>query len=156
MDNIFTDGKIVHTFAIPEEVREDLYEKSKWGVTVLGDYIVQFHGSGSRRLVQPSESYEGKLTGTIAVIKNSNKRITYMMVEPQTQKNPKQPEVHISKMVEDLNQGRELDYLMHEFSKEGHEARNKALNSPFAQLGGIRKNLPKKKKKGVINKIFRR
>ncbi len=154
MKNIFADGEIVHSFQIPEEVIGDSFEKSVWGVEVLGDFISAFHGLESKQHVRPSRSSEGKLTGTKAIIVSKNISYTYMLVEPKKQKDPRFPEVHVSKLEEDLSKGGEVDYILHQFGDEGRKSR-RPINNPFSQLEDLKKNLPKKRKRGFFKKIMR-
>lgn len=139
--NIFTDGEIVATFTIPEELKEKHYEKKEWGVKILKNYVSQFFGNKELDwFTGQSRSRNGSLTGTKCEIAHDGKKHTFMLVEPRGEF---RNEVHISKLVEDYSKGDNVDVLDYQFDNANVI---KPDESAFAVLSEIRKNLPKKKK----------
>ena len=148
MGNIFNDGEIVHTFVIPKEVRGLIHhQKKSWGEQALVDYVAQFFGDRARWNVSQSRSHNGSLTGTQVVIQNGDIRTIFMLVEPRGEF---RNEVHISKMVEDMNEGDFLDVIDYKF---GSGRTERSFGSPFTVLSSIKKELPRKRKnKGAPKK----
>ncbi len=145
--NIFNDGEIVHTFPIPKEMEKGIYQRKEWGEKVLADYVVQFFGNRARRDVSQSGSHNGSLTGTQIIIQNGNVKTTFMLMEP---KGPYREEVHVLKMIEDMNEGDFFDVFEYKF---GSGRTEKSFKSPFAALANIKRELPKKRKnKGAPKK----
>lgn len=134
--NIFTDGEIVHTFVIPDKVKKSAYEKGILGNEALANYVTQLFGNRFKSGVVESNSHNGSLTGTQVVIQKGNKRITFMLVEP---KEPFRDEVHISKMVEDMNEGGLLDVIDYSIS---NKKKSEPFSSPFSSLGAIKGEFP--------------
>jgi hypothetical protein len=140
--DIFTDGEIVENFTIPEEFRDNTYDKKKWGEEALRAYVSQFFGTKGEFIVTPSRSHNGSLTGTQAIITKGDIKTTYMLVEP---KGKFRNEVHVSRLVESLEEGGFLDVIDYRFRGDGRKAQD-TLDNPFAALAGIKDNLPAKRK----------
>ena len=139
MGNIFNEGQIIHTFVIPEAVRWLTYQKKSWGEKALADYVVQFFGNRARWNVSQSGSHNGSLTGTQVVVQKGNIQTTFMLMEP---KGPHRDDVHVLKMVEDMNEGDFFDVFEYKFG----DGRVASFDSPFAALDNIKERLPKKRK----------
>lgn len=123
---IFSEGQIVATFEIPENIRENILQKKSWGAEILTAHAQKFFGEEAKWLLEESESTT-RLTGTKSVHTRNDKQITFMLVEKKGE-----PSIHITKLVEDLNEGNLREVFAYQVREEKRS--KSGLGSAFAAL----------------------